>query len=118
MSRIDRLTPDQEARLPIPPYVYDALNEAQPDLLLWPTLIHMDAVENDWVKAAKKLGILVMAAPASFDTLTTKGAFLVRPDSLLVWGIESRDHAIKYHGFRDHQIAVTGPPHWEVYAEP
>ena len=106
-----------EARLPIPPYVTDALREARPDLLLWPTLIHMDALENDFVRAAQAQGVPVLGAPASWDNLTTKGHFLARPDRLIVWGQASRRHAIERHGFAEDRVEAPGPPHFVPYEQ-
>ena len=67
-----------EARLPVPSYIQEALRQTPPDLLLWPTLMHMDAVENDWIKVARTMGLPVLAAPASWDTLVSKGSWLLR----------------------------------------
>lgn len=106
-----------EARLPIPREAMRIIDSMRPDLLLWPTMTHDDPAD-DLVKAAKSRGIPVVAAPASWDTLTTKGGFLVRPDALLVWGAASARHAERDHGFARGQIAITGPPHWDHYFEP
>ena len=85
------------------------------NLLLWPTMIHMDAVDNDVVKAARALGIPVLAAVSSWDTLTTKGGLLVRPDRLMVWGEVSARHAVERHGFAPADVFPTGPPHFVPY---
>ena len=104
-----------EARLQIPAHVLQHVSVAKPDVLVWPTLIHMDAAENDTIKAAQRLGVPVLGMPASWDNLTTKGLFLVRPDRLLVWGVASQRHAIALHGFPGSQVTVTGPPHFYPY---
>lgn len=106
-----------EAGVSIPPYIRQALEAARPDLLLWPTMIHLDALENDWVKAAKAMGIPVLGAPASWDTLTTKSGFLVRPDRLIVWGEASRRHAVEQHGFASETVSAPGPPHFVPYED-
>jgi hypothetical protein len=106
-----------EARLPVPPYILEAVQAARPDLFLWPTMIHMDAWENDWVKAAKTMGVPVLAAPASWDSLTTKSIFTVVPDRLLVWGEASRRHAVELHGFTPEVVAAPGPPHFTPYEQ-
>lgn len=105
-----------EARLPIPREDMTVIDDVRPGLLLWPTMIHDDPAD-DLVKAAKLRGVPVIAAPASWDTLTTKGGFLVRPDALLVWGAASARHA-RDHGFAQRAVSVTGPPHWDHYSEP
>ena len=104
-----------EAGLPIPPYIRQAIREAHPDLFLWPTMIHMDALENDFVRAAQAQGVPVLGAPASWDTLTTKSAFLTRPDRLIVWGEASKRHAVEQHGFASEAVSASGPPHFRPY---
>lgn len=106
-----------EALLP-PSKSVQATLACRPDLVLLPTMIHMDAWDNDLVKAAHRAAIPVLAAPASWDTLSSKGGFLVRPDGLLVWGEASKRHAQDYHGFFPDRITVTGPPQFDFYHEP
>ena len=106
-----------EARLPVPSYIPDALGAARPDLFLWPTMIHLDALENDWVKVAKAMGCPVLGAPASWDTLVSKGALLVRPDRLIVWGEASKRHAVEQHGFASEAVSAPGPPHFTPYED-
>ena len=89
------------------------------DVLLWPTLIHTHNEEVELVKSARQgQKCRIVAAPASWDNLTTKGSWLIRPDHLLVWGDASRRHAINYHGFAPDQVTVSGPPHFDCYHEP
>ena len=87
-----------------------------PDVLFAPTLIH-DGAEIELVKAARRLGVPSVGFASSWDTLTSKGAFAVRPDYLLVWGAENRRHAVVYHGFEEARVIVTGAPHLDVYAD-
>ena len=105
--RIETLVPPSRAARAI-------VEAVRPDLVLWPTLIHQ-ADDTEVIKAAKALGVPILAAPASWDNLTTKGAFLVRPDRLMVWGEASREHALNRHGFTPEDVTVTGPAHWDVY---
>ena len=85
------------------------------DVLLWPTLVHQDATDNDLIKAAKALSIPVVAAIASWDSLTSKGSFLVRPDRLIVWGVASVLQAMEFHSFDYDAVEPTGPPHFWPY---
>lgn len=85
-----------------------------PDVLFFPTLVH-DGSELEIQKAARRRGIPTVGFVASWDTLTSKGFFIVPPDYLLVWGEESARHAVEYHGFSDQQVFVTGAPHLDVY---
>ena len=89
------------------------------DVLLWPSLIHQHNEEVELVKSARQGQICqIVAAPASWDTLTTKASWLIRPDRLLVWGEASRRHALEHHGFTPNQVTATGPPHFDFYHEP
>ena len=89
------------------------------DVLLWPSLIHTHNDEVELVKSARQgQKCHIVAAPASFDTLSCKGGFLVPPDQMLVWGEASKRHAVDYHGFKPEEVAVTGPPQFDLYHEP
>jgi hypothetical protein len=90
------------------------LDRVHPHLLFCPTLVH-DGSEVELVKAARLRGAPVAAFAASWDTLTSKGFFIVPPDYLLVWGEESHRHAVEYHGFRPERVVATGAPHLDVY---
>lgn len=88
--------------------------ELRPDLFFYPTLIH-DRTEIELLKAARARDIPSVAFPASWDTLTSKGFFLVPPEYLLVWGERSVRHAVEYHGFSPERVWATGAPHLDVY---
>ena len=89
------------------------------DVLLWPTLIHTHNEEIELVKSARQgQKCQVVAAPASWDSLTSKGAFLVQPDAMLVWGEASKRHGVMAHQMDAKAIRVTGPPHFDFYHEP
>ena len=89
------------------------------DVLLWPTLIHTHNEEVELVKSARQGQMCqIVAVPASWDNLTTKGSWLIRPDHLLVWGEASRRHALEHHGFSPEEVTITGPPHFDCYHAP
>ena len=104
-----------EAALPPKRHAREAVDGLR--LLLWPTLIHTDNAELDLVKSARTDRCQILSIPASWDNLTSKGGYLVKPDGLAAWGEASKGHAIRHHGFRADQVVVTGPLHWEGYAE-
>lgn len=97
-------------------WVLEAVRAARPDLLLWATLIHQDNEELEVVKACRLLGVPIVAAPASWDSLSSKAGFMVRPDQMLVWGAESARHAAEWHHCPPGRISITGPVHWDMYA--
>lgn len=87
----------------------------RPDVVVTPTFIH-DTLDLEIVKAARSSGVPVVGFPASWDTLTSKGCFLVPPDVLMVWGEDTHRHAVEYHDYAADRVAVTGPPHFDQYA--
>ena len=95
--------------------VVETIRDLRPDVLLWATLIHQDNEELEVVKACQIEGIKIVAAPASFDVLSSKGGFLIRPHNIWVWGEVSKQDALKLHGFEESQIHIIGPVHWESY---
>jgi hypothetical protein len=104
-----------ESRIPVKAAAARLIGTARPDLVVTPTFIH-DTLDIEIVKAAKRLSVPTAAFPASWDTLTSKGFFLVPPDALMVWGEDSFRHAIDYHGYGPERVFVTGPPHFDMYA--
>jgi hypothetical protein len=104
-----------EAALPIVAEAARLLEETRPDLVVTATFIH-DAVDVDIRKAARERQVPVLGFPASWDTLTSKGCFLVPPDALMVWGEDTHRHAVDYHDYPPDRVVVTGPPHFDVYA--
>ena len=84
--------------------------------LILPTMVHEDAMQAGIIRAARIAKMPILAIPASWDTLVTKGAFLDQPDRIAVWGSASSRHAIEQHGFAPGQVIVTGPPHFWPYA--
>lgn len=64
--------------------------------------------EIEFIKAAKLLGVLSGVPVLSWDNLTTKGTFSVKPDHLFVWNSQHAQYARKYHGFKQSQIHIVG----------
>ena len=94
----------------------DLIDRLRPHLVFCPTLIH-DGSDFELLKAARKRGVPIAAFAATWDTLTSKGCFLVPPDVLLVWGEENRRHAVEFHGMAADRVIATGAPHLDVYGE-
>lgn len=103
-----------ESRVPSRRAALALLERARPDLVFCPTLIH-DGSETELLKAARLSEIPTAAFAASWDTLTSKGFFLIPPEDLLVWGEDSRRPAIEFHGFAPDRVHVTGAPQLDVY---
>ncbi|MFZ1057706.1 MAG: CDP-glycerol glycerophosphotransferase family protein [Candidatus Rokuibacteriota bacterium] len=105
--RIEALIPPRQSAVAL-------LDELRPDLFFCPTLVH-EGADVELLKAARLRGVPTAAYVAGWDTLTSKGFFLLPPDYLLVWGEQSVRHAVEHHGFARERVIATGAPHLDVY---
>jgi hypothetical protein len=105
-----------EARRAPRPASMALVDRVRPDLVFCPTLIH-DGSDVELLKAARAHGVPIAAFAATWDTLTSKGCFLVPPDALLVWGEESRRHAVEFHDLPAQRVFASGAPHLDIYGE-
>ena len=64
--------------------------------------------QTDAVKAARRLGIPVALAVASWDHLTTKGVVKALPDQVFVWNEIQRREAVELHHVAPERVVVTG----------
>lgn len=111
----ERLARGLERLLPVARAARKMLAAERPDVLV----VHgatYHGLDAEVMKAARRAGVPILHAPLSWDTLTSKGCCLVRPDALAVWGEASRAHAVERHGVAPARVFVTGPVHWDHYA--
>lgn len=97
-----------EGAIPTNADIDEWLAGLDPDLLVVSPLITVASPQNDLVKSARRAGIPVVAAIASWDHLTTKGRLRVRPDAIVVWNEAQRREAVQLHGVPPDLVAVTG----------
>ena len=71
--------------------------------------------ELDFLIAARQLGIPVLCQILSWDNLNTKGPFLVKPDSIMVWNNRMKEVAIQDFDMHDKDVHVTGAPQFDIY---
>lgn len=64
---------------------------------------------------ARRQGVPSVTYVQGWDNLTSKALIGARPDRLIVWNEHMRAEAVRLHGFRDEQIAVTGAAHFDPY---
>lgn len=69
------------------------------------------------LKSGKRLNIPLVYSVLSWDNLTTKGLFHIKPNKLLVWNEEHFKEAISVHGFNKKQIAIIGSPFFDKWFE-
>ena len=97
-----------ERGVPVSGRVLAFLQEHRPDVLVVSPLIDAASDQVDVVRAARRLGIRVAVAIASWDNLTNKGLMRVEPDLVLVWNNAQKAEAVRYHGVPADKVVVTG----------
>jgi hypothetical protein len=73
--------------------------------------------QTDTVKAARKLGIPVGLAVASWDHLTTKGLVKEQPDLTFVWNEFQVREAVELHGLPVDRVVATGAQLFDPWFE-
>lgn len=99
-------------RLPANPHVTRDLAVLEPDLVVCTPFVYPSprrhTTEVEYLKAARRLGFPSVVVVASWDNLTMKGAFYVKPDRVLVWNEIQRDEAWDLHGLPPEDTVATG----------
>jgi hypothetical protein len=104
-----------ERAVPVSSPMKAFLENQAPDVVLVSPLIDAASDQVDAVRAARALGIPVIAGIASWDNLTNKGHIRVEPDAVTVWNERQKREAIELHGVRPDKVIVTGAQlfdHW------
>ncbi|HEY3186861.1 MAG TPA: hypothetical protein VGJ70_05275, partial [Solirubrobacteraceae bacterium] len=94
--------------------LHELMADLRPDVVIAPSG-GIDHFVTDAVRSARELGITSVVVAHNWDNLSSKGAFPVKPDHLVVWGPQSVDHAVRIHGFRREQVHVAGVPSFDSY---
>ena len=104
-----------EDLVPPDPAITEFIQSRQPDLLICSPLNLRYSEEAEYAKAAKKLGIPVTALTISWDNLSTKGLFHIKPDLLYVWNAYQQADAATVHGLGPDEMTVTGSPFFDKW---
>ena len=92
--------------------------EQRPDAIAHPSVLEGEYI-NDLVDACQRHDIPLTVIMNSWDNPSTKSAVVGNPDWLLVWGPQTRQHAIDHMGLAVAQIIEFGAAQFDVFrAEP
>jgi len=105
---VSRLAAVVEAAIPTDPHIDAVVGSIAPDVVVVTPLVDFVSYQIDYVKTAKRLGIPVSMAVASWDNLTTKGTINVQPDQVIVWNQAQKREAVDLHGVSPERVRVTG----------
>jgi hypothetical protein len=97
-----------ESAVPTDPRIDAIVTSLAPDVMVVTPLVDFNSYQIDYVKTARRLGIPVAMAAASWDNLTNKGVIAVQPDSVIVWNEAQKREAVVLHGVRPESVRVTG----------
>ncbi len=115
LPRLTWLAPMLErmyTRRPAPDAYLELLERERPDVAVFSRLFFCD--EIPLMRAARQRGIATVGAVASWDNLTNKGPLLPRLDRLIVWNDLLRAEAVRFHGYSNETVSVTGAPHHDM----
>jgi hypothetical protein len=106
-----------ERAIPDSPQILEFLRSQRPDLVIVSPLVKSSsqAVQADYVRAARSLGIRCAVLVRGWDSLTNKGLIREVPDRVYVCNDQQRAEAIELHGVPAQRVAVTGVywfDHW------
>ena len=87
----------------------------QPDVLLVTPLVVHGTLQSEYLKAAKKLGVVSAHCVASWDNLTTKGVIRGNPDKVIVWNEVQKEEAVTLHGVSPEKVVVTGSQYFDPW---
>jgi len=87
------------------------------DMLVHPTVLEGGFV-NDLVEISQATGVPLVLAMNSWDNPSTKRAVVGKPDKLLVWGPQTREHSIRFIGMAPENVVAFGVPQFEVFRLP
>ena len=93
------------------------LDRYQPDALIHPCVLEGVYI-NDLMQAASKRALPFVTIMNSWDNPSTKRAMVGVPDWLLVWGEQTKRHAVEYVGTRPERTLKFGAAQFDLFRNP
>jgi hypothetical protein len=93
------------------------LDEEKPAIVIHPSLLAGYFI-NDLIISCNARRIPFVVLMNSWDNPSNKAISIGMPTKLVVWGPQTKAHAIKYLGLPDDRIEMFGAAQFEVYREP
>ena len=94
---------------------YRSLFEAYRPVMVVTATAGFLPVEVPLIYAAKRFGVPQMGVDLGWDNLSSKYHTVLPVDYLAVWNEAMRVEAVRYHGFEQDRVEVTGPVAFDVY---
>lgn len=93
------------------------IDDEKPDLVVHPSILAGYFV-NELTQICPPRGIPLVLLMNSWDNPSTKAMNTGLPDRLVVWGPQTRRHAIEYMKMPPERVLEFGAPQFEVYRDP
>ncbi|MBI5164239.1 MAG: CDP-glycerol glycerophosphotransferase family protein [Magnetospirillum sp.] len=93
------------------------LDEERPDVIVHPTVLE-GVFLNDLMIEARKRSIPFIAVMNSWDNPSAKQMAYHKPDWLLVWGEQTKRHAMTFLQMREDRVIKFGVAQFDVYRDP
>lgn len=84
------------------------------DVIIHPTVLEGLFI-NDLIRIGNSKNIPTVCLMNSWDNPSCKATVLGQPDCLLVWGEQTKKHAIRYLGMAPESVVISGAAQFEVY---
>ncbi len=101
--------------------VYAPLRELimteRPEIVFCPSILSGYFI-NEIGPITREFGIPFVALMNSFDNPSQKAVCTELPDKLVVWGPQTRDHAVQYMGMPAKDVEVFGAAQFQIYRKP
>lgn len=94
--------------------IAELIAREQPDIVLHPTVLDGSFI-NDIVFECQDKSIPCVLAMNSWDNPSTKRAMVGKPDYLLVWGRQTRDHAVRFIQPAPDRVISFGAAQFDVF---
>ncbi|MGE5505662.1 MAG: hypothetical protein ACM31L_14665 [Actinomycetota bacterium] len=101
-----------------PNAILNALYDTEkPDIILHPSVLFGPFI-HDLCAVSAERGVPMVTIMNSWDNPATKANMFLKPDRLLVWGEQTKGHAIKYVGMKPDKVTIFGAAQFDVYRHP
>ena len=92
----------------------DYLRQEKPDVIIHPSILTGYYI-NELLIISKNLNIPFIVLMNSWDNPSQKAVTTGYPDKLVVWGPQTRDHAISYMQMSEQDVLMFGAAQFQVY---
>ncbi len=98
------------------PEMKEVMEGFKPDLIIHPSVLEGLFV-SDLAFLSERNKIPLVALMNSWDNPSSKAMIIRPPDWLVVWGEQTKKHAVEFMGMKPGQIKVFGAAQFEVYRQ-